>query len=140
MVQISFVAQRLYVVVINRDEAEAATLYAVFPEHFCSCLAHFYVTSAKKNCWKFHICSAIAAMNRYEAEAAHHAAFLDKQERVFHRRQQVICLCATFSFVVCSQLYVCIVNPATATKQMYNVGLGEVCVSWTNLPTGEMWL
>ena len=48
MVQISCVAQRLYVVVINRDEAEAATLYAVFPDHFCSCLAHFYATSAKK--------------------------------------------------------------------------------------------
>ena len=28
-------------------------------------------------------------MNRDEAEAAHHAAFLDKQERVFQRRQQV---------------------------------------------------
>jgi len=27
-------------------------------------------------------------MNRDEVEAAHHAAFLDKQERVFHRRQQ----------------------------------------------------
>ena len=101
-----------------------------------SFLCHF----SQKNCWKFHICSAIAAMNRDEAEAAHHAAFLDKQERVFHRRQQVVCLCASFSFVVYSQLYVCIVNPATATKQMYNVGLGEVCISWKNLSAGKMWL
>ena len=28
--------------------------------------------------------------NRDEAEAIRHAAFLDKQEKVFHKRQQVI--------------------------------------------------
>ena len=39
----------------------------------------------------------VAMMNRDEAEAARHAAFLDKQERVFHKRQQVIWRCIAFS-------------------------------------------
>ena len=39
----------------------------------------------------------VAMMNRDEAEAARHAAFLDKQERVFHKRQQVIWRFIAFS-------------------------------------------
>ena len=42
-------------------------------------------------------------MNRDEAEAAHHAAFLDKQERVFHRRQQVFRL--LISTIVSRKMY-----------------------------------
>ena len=46
--------------------------------------------------FKFHMQRhyiVVAMMNRDEVEAAHHAAFLDKQERVFHRRQQVTWQC-----------------------------------------------
>lgn len=68
-------------------------------------------------------------MNRDEAEAAHHAAFLDKQERVFHRRQQVICC---FQSGLDCESYLSVL--------MYIEGLGEVCISWKNLPTGEMWI
>ena len=70
-----------------------------------------------------------AVMNRDEAEAAHHAAFLDKQQRVFHRRQQVICC---FQYWLSCESYLSV--------QMFIEGLGEVCISWKNLPTGEMWI